>query len=361
MKDSIERRSIAARLADRVEQEIRSGTWKGKLPGKRTLAERFGVNVKTCTGAMILLEQRGLVGPASAGKERQILAPEVVIEKRDTRGMRLLILHPAAGILSIKDFQLLHNMAGIWERGHGEAIWAQVDFARCKDPGPVLDGLMERHSVDAFLLYVPEAGWGRQAVARRPFYQIGGPYEEEVPISLGAYAIDIEVRRVVKYLRERGHQRILLPSEAMGDRMRQSVVDGLREGSDSKPEFGRWEDYCPLFPESVPEVWTSYWSKAFATLRPTAVVLFEDTHLLSLYGYCYMQGLRIPQDVSVVSIGYETRFEWCRPRPTMMRYPAKAAVAHFQKWLEGGLKPLGRKFFPLEMVEGESVATISGR
>ena len=55
MKDSIERRSIAARLADRVEEEIRAGTWKVKLPGKRTLAERFGVNVKTCTGAMILL------------------------------------------------------------------------------------------------------------------------------------------------------------------------------------------------------------------------------------------------------------------------------------------------------------------
>lgn len=360
VKDSIERRSIAAQLADRLEQEVRAGNWEGKLPGKRTLAARFGVNVKTCTGAILLLEQRGLVGPASAGKEREILV-QPVVETRETSGMRLLILHPAAGILSIEDFQLLHRMAGIWERSHGEAVWAQVDFSRCKDPGPVLDGLMERHTVDAFLLYVPEAGWGRQAVARRPFYQIGGPYEEDVPISLGAYAIDIEVKRVVKYLRAQGHQRILLPSESMGKRMRQAVVEGLRADGGLKPEFGRWEDYCPSFSESVPDVWASYWSKTFATLRPTAVVLFEDTHLLSLYGYCYMQNIQIPKDLSVVSIGYESRFEWCRPRPTMMRYPAKFAVAHFQKWLEGGLKPIGRKFFPLEMVEGESVAIASGR
>ncbi len=344
-----------------MEQEIRGGTWEGVLPGKRTLAERFGVNVKTCTGAMILLEQRGLVGPANAGKGRLILSTEgVAAEERDASGMRLLILHQAAGILSIEDFQLLHRMAGVWQRNHGEAIWAQVDFTRCKDPGSVLDGLMARHSVDAFLFHVPDKGWGRQAVARCPFYQVGGPYEADVPISLGAYAIDIEVKRVVKYLRERGHRRILLPSESMAERMRQAVVEGLQEGSESKPEFGRWEDYCPSFPESVPEVWTSYWKKTFASLRPTAVVLFEDTHVLSLYGFCYMNGIRIPKDLSVISIGYESRFEWCRPRPTMLRYPTNIAVAHFQKWIEGGLKPIGRKFFELEMMEGESVTSLAG-
>ncbi|MES2924679.1 MAG: substrate-binding domain-containing protein [Verrucomicrobiota bacterium] len=339
-----------------MEKEIRNGIWQGELPGKRTLAERFRVNVKTCTGAMVLLEQRGFVGPASAGKGRQILATSKGKKKVSyARGMRLLILHPTTGVLSTEDFKLLQGMVGVWERNHGEAIWAQVDYTRCKDPGPVLDALIARHAVDAFLFFVPQITWGRLAGMRRPYYQVGGPFHADDPISLGAFAIDIEVKRVVRYLREKGHRRILLPSE-MHERMRQSIVKGLSEGNDSKPEFGRWEDYCPLFPESVPGVWASYWKKSFATVRPTAVVLFEDTHLLSLYGYCYMEGLQIPKDLSVVSIGYEPRFEWCSPRPTMMRYPVKSAVAHFQQWLEGGLKPIGRKYFPLEMVEGDSVA-----
>jgi hypothetical protein len=60
--------------------------------------------------------------------------------------------------------------------------------------------------------------------------------------------------------------------------------------------------------------------------------------------------------LSVVLIGHESRFEWWGPRPTMLRYPTNTAVAHFQLWLEGGLKPIGRKFFDLEMIQGETVA-----
>jgi len=357
MSGDIERRSIAAQLADRIEREIRDGTWQGELPGKRTLADRYGVNVKTGAAAMDLMEQRGLLGPATAGRGREILTPRKsrAMRKQES-AQRLLIIHQAAGLLSIEDFQLLHRMGDTWERSHGEVIWARVDYPRCKRPGPLLDSLIKRHAADALLLYVPESGWCRQAAARRPYYQIGGPYEADVPISLGAYAIDLEVQRVVRYLRDLGHRRILLPSESMGDRMKQSIVDGLRGGGDTKPEFGRWEDYCPSFPESVPAAWSGYWKKSFSSLRPTAVVLFEDTHVLSLYGYCYTHGIRIPTDLSVISIGYESRFEWCQPRPTMLRYPGNTAVAHFQQWLEGGLKPIGRKFFELEMIEGESVA-----
>jgi hypothetical protein len=357
MGGEIERRSIAAQLADRIGQEIRKGTWSGELPGKRTLAERFGVNVKTCAAALDLLEHRGWVGPAAAGSGREILAGgKEGPAERDGRGRRLLMIHPAAGLLSIADFQMLHRMGETWERDQGQAVWARVDYARFKEPGPVLDGLIARHSADAILLYVPELGWGRAAAARRPFYQVGGPYEADVPISLGAYALDREVQRVVAHLRGLGHRRILIPSESMSGRMHRSVVDGLREGGGALPDSGRWDDYCPVFPESVPAVWTSYWKRAFATLRPTAVVLFEDTHVLSLYGHCFIRGIRIPEDVSVVSIGYEARFEWCKPRPVMMRYPVKPAVAHFKRWLAGGLKPIGKKFFPLEMVAGESVA-----
>jgi DNA-binding transcriptional regulator YhcF (GntR family) len=359
MEKDIERRSIAAQLADRIEREIRGGTWQGELPGKRTLAGRYGVNVKTGAAAMDLLEKRGLLGPATTGRGRKILAlrKNRTATKQES-AKRLLIIHPATGLLSIEDFQLLHRMGDVWERSHGQAVWTRVDYPRCKQPGPLLDSLIKRHAADALLLYVPESGWSRQAAARRPFYQIGGPYEADVPISLGAYAIDLEVQRVVEYLRELGHRRILLPSESMGERMKRAVVDGLRGGGDSKPEFGRWEDYCPTFPESVPEAWPGYWKRAFSNLRPTAVVLFEDTHLLSLYGYCYTHGIRIPGELSVISVGYEARFEWCQPRPTMLRYPANTAVAHFQRWLEGGLKPIGRKFFELEMIEGESVVRL---
>lgn len=63
VSNNIERRSLAVQIADRIEEEIRTGTWTADLPGKRTLAEHCGVNAKTCAEALCLLERRGLVGP----------------------------------------------------------------------------------------------------------------------------------------------------------------------------------------------------------------------------------------------------------------------------------------------------------
>jgi DNA-binding LacI/PurR family transcriptional regulator len=222
-----------------------------------------------------------------------------------------------------------------------------------------LDALIKRHAAGALLMYMPGGGWGREASSRLPFYQTGGPYEADVPISLGACALDHEIKRAVAHLRDLGHRRILLPTEGMGEQMWRAVVEGLKEGGGAKPEIGTWEDFCPQFPDHVPEAWDGYWTKAFTRLKPTAVIVFEDTNLLSLYGYCYTHGVRIPDELSVISQNYEPRFEWLRPKPVMMRYPMSLAIAHFQQWIDGGLKPIGRKFFPLDILDGGSLARSS--
>jgi DNA-binding transcriptional regulator YhcF (GntR family) len=359
MSGNIERRSIAAQLADRIEQEIRAETWEGELPGKRTLADRHGVNVKTCAAAIDLLEQRALIGPASAGKGRTILPQPKLRKSRGRQSdKRLLVLHQAGGVINVEDYHLLQRMGEIWTRIHGELAWASVDFPRCKSPGPQLDVLIKRHSPDALLMLMPGGGWHREALRRLPFYMSGGPYEEDLPLSLGACAINLEMKRVAKHLRDLGHRRIVSPTEGMSERMWRSIIDGLRSEDGGKPEIGTWEDHCPRFPGNVPEAWDGYWKKTFARLRPTAVIVHEDAHLLSLYGYCFVHGLKIPDDVAVISISYDPRLEWLLPKPVMMRFPAKLALAHFRRWIDGGLRPIGRKHFPLVMGDGGSLTKI---
>lgn len=76
----IERRSLAVQIADRIGEEIGTGTWTADLPGKRTLAERYGVNAKTCAEALCLLERRDMgrlvpaVCRAHSGSLRGLLA-----------------------------------------------------------------------------------------------------------------------------------------------------------------------------------------------------------------------------------------------------------------------------------------------
>ncbi|MES2924689.1 MAG: substrate-binding domain-containing protein [Verrucomicrobiota bacterium] len=359
MSGDIERRTIAAQLADRIERAIHADTWQGELPGKRTLAERYGINVKTSAAAIDLLEQRGLIGAARAGKGREILPRP---KSRKPRGKqsdkRLMVIHQAGGVLNIEDYHLLQRMGDIWLRGHGAVAWATVDFPRCKSPGSQLDALIKRHSADALLMLMPGGGWHREAARRLPFYMSGGPHEKDLLMSLGACKIPQEIKRIVQHLRDLGHRRIISPTEGMGERTWRAVVDGLRDGGGEKPEIGTWEDHCPQFPSNVPEAWDGYWKMTFARLRPTAVIVHDDAHLLSLYGYCFLRRLKIPDDVSIISMNYEPRFEWLQPKPVMMRYPANLALAHFQQWVEGGLKPIGLKYFPLRMVDGKSLRKV---
>lgn len=360
MAEGIERRSIAAQLADRICSDIDDGRWPDFLPGKRTLASRFGVNVKTCASALELLEDRGILEPAGAGRRRRVLR-QPLMTRRNSRalGQRLLIVHQS-GTMNLADYQLLQKMGSVWEKAAGQLVWSTVDYPRCKQPEPRLEAMLARHRPDALLLHMPGPGWHEAADRRLPVYFSGGVTNPALPLSLHACSLQHEIVRMVGYLRGFGHRRIAIPTEGASDPRWEAIVGAVASASGSRPEQGTWEDYCPRFPGNTPGAWDGYWNKLFATLRPTAVILLEDTHLLSLYGHCQSTGRRIPRDLSVIGFNYDERFEWLRPRPVMMRYPDKPSVAHFRLWVEGGLKPIGRKTVPLEMVAGESVARSRG-
>ena len=358
MDQGIERRTITAQLADRIAEAIHAGTWTGRIPGKRTLAKLHAVNPKTCAAALTLLEQRGLIGPGEAGRDRKILRPPS--RKRNSIRSRrvLLLVHQADAALNLEDIQLFRRMSDIWSRVHGEVFWIGVDYPRYRRPGPVIDRLIKRYSASALMLHMSWPNWCREAIKRVPTYQAGGSSGFEIVASFGASSLAMDTLRVVKHLRDLGHRSILMPTLAWDESRRLRLSTYLSENWDEPPPVGTWEEHCPRFLEAVPEVMDGYWRKAFATVRPTAVILRDDSLLLSLYGYCSSNRLRIPKDVSVILLDHDKLLEYLRPRPTMLRYPVNDAAAHFQKWVDNDLHPIGRKHFELEWVEGESVAPL---
>lgn len=110
MSNSIERRTLAVQIADQIGEDIRLGTWMTGLPGKRTLAEHFRVNVKTCAEALRLLEDRGMVGPAHAGRGRRI--PESARRRKGADAAKsrkgLLLTHQSGTTLNHEELQMLN-------------------------------------------------------------------------------------------------------------------------------------------------------------------------------------------------------------------------------------------------------------
>jgi DNA-binding LacI/PurR family transcriptional regulator len=217
-----------------------------------------------------------------------------------------------------------------------------------------LDTLIKRHAPGALLLHMPWKGWVREAAARLPQYQLGGPIDEVDAISHSASSLGREVRHLVARLTSLGHRRIMFPTYGWDQAIWLTLTENLRLIGLKKTVNETWNDWCPQFAERFPDVCEGYWQKAFARMRPTAVVVFEDALLLSLYTYCSSRKIAIPDDLTVVLLNYNELFEWLRPQPMMMRFPLKAAVSHFQQWLDGGLKPVGTKLFDLEMIQGTS-------
>jgi hypothetical protein len=350
MKEHLERRTLAESMADRLEEEIRGGILKGNLPGRRLLAQRFGVNWNTAEAGITLLEKRGLVAVAELGKRRRILAE---VEERTKAAGRLLILHQAGVPLTTSDAFLLRDFQDVWESEGGLVFWKRIDFRARRKPAAVLETLIESYGASALVMLIPSEGWCGAAADRLPFFQLGGDHIKHERLTLCAFGWEPELASVVRYLGEMGHSRVMMPVE--NEHARVSIEKGFRQGLGSETAPTEIARLCPAFPESEPKAWRRYWKKCLSELAPTAVVTFDDRMLLSLYTFCGEAGIRIPRDLSVVSMEYDERFEWMLPAPTMMQFPRRKALPFFRQWLAEGMRPMGRCFLNLEMLKGGSV------
>lgn len=360
MSEPLHRQTLADRVADLIEFRIREPNgWKYILPGYRTLARHFTTSNKTCEAALQILETRGVIKPASQGRRREVVdnlrnapgnGPNPLSERRGT----LLVISSSIAPTTEEDWYAIRQYGDCWLQQGGGVKLAQSDYGRFQNPASILSSLIETHQAGALLLHCAPRQWIEAAAELLPIYRMGGE-GEGAPWAGDSYSLRREVTRILADLNNLGHKRVLIPVEPHLSGFRKQMLEAVEESNGGLPA-GKVKDLCPVFSESVPAAWQNYWRLSFSTTSPTAVILLKDAHLLSLYSFCTVQGIRIPSDLSVICLGYSKLLEWCHPNPCQMRFPLQKAIVHFRKWIAGGLRPTGMKIFTLEKVSGESVA-----
>lgn len=357
MEPLVRKTSLPRLVADRIRNDVRSGIWEECLPGTRSLAKRYGVSRKTCESALNLLSIEGVLAPPAQGAKRQILsaASEGAPGRR-----RLLIIQSA----SVRDApETLHfnsEIAKSWRDGEGEAVVESMNFLRHRAPESRLGELIHRHHADALLLINAPASWCECAMRRLPTYFSGGDYDLGWPASFGSCRLPAEIAEAACQLRALGHERIVLPLHDETPTMAEAIRRKLRKALGGKPTDFTPEDMCPMFSEDIPEVWKDYWSRLFTRTRPTAVILMQSKHMLSLHSFCHTRGIRVPEDLSVVLLAADPQMAWLSPRPVILRFPYDAAISHIRRWIANGTRPLGEREFHLEVVPGETVGPPPG-
>lgn len=352
--------TLVQRLADRLAQDIAAGLWTLLLPGYRTLALRYGTSRKTCSAALDLLQSRGVLDSATQGARRRIIQTGTAPRPQDSKkkpeaGGVLLMITSSVSPINVEGQALLRLYADCWRQQGGEVETITVDYARYRTPALYLRKVIETHQSSALLLYIAPLKWVEAAMALLPTYLAGGEGREYPNASGDGYSLRQEVAAAAAELRRLGHRRIVLPVEPFWSRLREFAYSGLRDAAPT----GRLEpldDVCPVFHESVPEVWQGYWDRLLAQQKPTAVILVKEVHLLSLYGCCMGHRTQIPRDLSIVFLGYSPELQWCHPPPCQRRFPNEKAARSFRDWIKGGLEPHGFRLFGLQPVAGETMS-----
>lgn len=355
MTQALERNLLPVRLADLIESEIKKGSWQHHLAGHRALMELYAVSARTCLRAIEILESRGLISEAQVGKKRRIVDPKLW---PDRAIQNLLIIH-SSGAQSGEDLLQLHAFRKAWQEARGQVQVVHFDMPRYRKPAALLREAIASHQADAILLHVAPLAWVEAAQNMKPVFLSGGEWHGTSITGVG-YDVREEIIRAVEKLKDRGHQRILLPMDLIGQRMEQAIRQGLARGLGLSAEGATVKRMSPIFPERIPSAWQGYWKKTFSAVKPSAVILLDDIHYLSLQGYCFAHGIRIPQDVSVICLENSGHLEWCEPVPTRMRFPMKEAVRHFRKWMRGSCIATGMKFLRMDWAEGASIARARG-
>jgi len=339
---------------------LRSGEWSGYLPGERRLAELLQVGRDTIRIAIQQLEREGLISAAEAGSRRRVL--DVEAEERPAKVQSLRI-----GLLAHRPLEQLPQPTLLEVDQIRRALSAKGGSLEVFAPG----WYEHKHPVkrlEAFMAEEPCSAWillRSTEAMQRWFMQSGLPClirgYPHPGIDLPHLDVDWEAtaRHAAGRLWRLGHQRvgIFIPAEAL--RGVAAAVKGTLELGE--PGFQ---------PLAISENGTTEGiARALARALnlknpPTALIATRPRQAATALTWLASQGIRVPTDISLISLAREPFLEHLIPETSGYRVDpdtvAKQVLRRISALIAGNAHPGGNSWLTPEVVKGASVAMRGG-
>jgi len=348
------RASLVTQTVAFVRVEISARRWQRWLPGEHELCEQLHVSRRTLRAALKQLQREGWL-KVSQGRRREI------IQKRAARSRvvnNVVLLTP-------KPLQSLPSSVVCWIDGLREQLsdasyHLQVHVSRS------VYGSLNEHAVKMLTQTVRPAAWvlyqstyqmqRRFSLAALPCVITGTRHQGiELP------SVDLDYRAACRHAAgqflARGHRRVVLINPESGTGGEQQSEQGFHEAFKQLPASdvqasvvrhdGTVAGICgrldTLFHKSAP---------------PTALLVSRPVHVLTVIGYLLRRGIKVPQQVGVISRDDESFLE--HVVPSVARYAslpsafAQKLSAMVLEIADGGvLAAVDHRIMP-DFVKGES-------
>jgi DNA-binding LacI/PurR family transcriptional regulator len=281
------------------------------------LKTRLGVGRDTLRSALKLLASEGWISASGKGYQRRI-EPGRITSQMSALSRRLPVTflspHPVEHRVTL--LEMADTESRLIEQGLN-LRFVSPEIFQLKNPDRQLEQLIETHPSSAWILFISS-----EAI-QRWFSQRGIPtflYELPFPgVDLPYVASDWEgaaFHAGIQLLRQ-GHRTIGIFEYKERRPGLLAIESGLRRAIASSGMEGRLvafkDDHSPA---SVARSLDAAFSRRE---KPTALVLSRAAQLLTCYSWLASQGIRVPADVSVISLANDSWFKDLHP-----------AICHYQ-------------------------------
>ena len=318
----VRRVSLVDKTVTVLKEWMRSGLLKQLLPGEKQLKARLGTSRGTLRRALRALAREGWISRAEKGCHRQVLYRRQAgdDEPPDDRPATFLSPHPVEHQWTLQELE--ETRAGLAAQGR-KLRYVAPNIFHLKHPERHLDQLVQAQPSVVWILNATSEPIQRWFAKRHlpvllhepPFPGVALPF---ITAAWEGAAYDAGVR-----LMAQGHRVVGLfefwerRSEVLAQE--RGLERALKAAPSRDP--GRLVTFRD---EGTPASVAQALDKAFSQeSRPTALVLTRAAQLLTCYSWLAWRGIRLPADVSLISLAHDSWFNDLNPPVTYYQPNAK--------------------------------------
>ncbi|MDB6067069.1 MAG: transcriptional regulator [Pedosphaera sp.] len=318
------RTSLVHETAVTLKQWISAGVLSEALPGELQLKSRLGVGRNTLRLALKMLANQGWVSAAAKGQHRRVRTGHRPPDG-ETAGALLPVtfISPYPIVLRVTLLKLEELRLRLAEQGRGLRFISPAIF-RLKHPERHLDRLVREHPSSAWVLYsMGEAiqQWFDQKAI--PTLIFGSPFPGvKLPFVVpnwetAAFHAGVQLVR-------QGHRVIAIMEQYARFPGLLAAERGLQQALETAPD-GKGKGRVVVLKDDLTGASVARaMESAFAMKnRPTALVLTRALQVLTALSWFVSRGIRVPADVSLVSLADDSWFTEFQPPIAYYRSDAK--------------------------------------
>ncbi|MES2922003.1 MAG: substrate-binding domain-containing protein [Verrucomicrobiota bacterium] len=333
MAHPFRRLPLVDQTASHLREGFQNGRWTDRLPGVLQLAGELMVSKDIVRASLKVLEEEGWLQDCGAGRRRRIVPQGNATPIRRALRIGIMLYVPVIENDVLLATILLGVRHAIETAGH-VCVFSDQSLTQMKDNLTRISRCVKAADADAWIVCT-----GSHVVlewfAAQPFpvFAYGGRFTN-LPIAGSATRVASAIESAVNTLVDHGHRRIVL------------LIQTFLRQPTRIPSLDRYlsiletrgiapTDYnLPHFDDTA-EGFESCLDGLFRLTPPTALFVHEPNYCAAAFSFLARRGLRVPRDVSVITMIMDPVFNFNMPPLDHFVMPREKHINRIARWVDG--------------------------